>query len=53
VTNLEMTVNGVPQDDNLESGSAAAGLYLSYPLFIRGRDPETGDSLLKYGTCSQ
>lgn len=35
VTNLEMTVNGVPQDDNLESGSAAAGLYLSYPLSVR------------------
>ena len=30
-----MTVNGVPQDDNLESGSAAAGLYLSYPLSVR------------------
>ena len=35
VTNLEMTVNGVPQDDNLESASAAAGLYLSYPLSVR------------------
>lgn len=35
VTNLEMTVNGVPQDDDLESGSALAGLYLSYPLSVR------------------
>lgn len=35
VTNLEMSVNGIPQDNNLESCSVAGGLYLSYPLSVR------------------
>lgn len=37
VTDLEMSVNGVPQDSNLESCSVAGGLYLSYPLSVRWR----------------
>lgn len=35
VTNLEMRVNGISQDNDFESSSLAAGLYLSYPLSAR------------------
>lgn len=37
VTNLEMNVNGVPQNDEFECCSVTAGPYFSYPLSTRWR----------------
>ncbi len=37
VTNLEMNVNGVPQNDEFECCSVTAGPYFSYPLSARWR----------------